>query len=509
MIPDTYEEPESPGLVEFKPNYAPKSPTPPPFPKRSQSPASDAKFAGKDPHKAKLLQLHRNGDAAIAALLGSSIAANRPDVARYELDNPLVVDSSPAGRGFYSRELKDTRPLRAQPVDADHINPDLQTHAHLALNLLPSSATEPSKPPRLSDKLPPITTFDQTGPRERRDSRVSLNSRPGLDREPSSSLSNILRTDAENPNSLPAIRDPSIARSPENSGTRLPSIHTQLSQLGPVLPPPNGLTPSNVPSARVGSTSSFPLPPVTAVSPPLTRVDPSPREPFRLAPLVPPAQLQPPKIPPSPYSHLSPASSQAISAASSPVAQPNYWRNVPKAPAPYPPYDPPSTSRSPASSYPTPIEHTPAGTCESSAFTPSSQSSVPQTGTFKCSHPGCTAAPFQTQYLLNSHANVHSQDRPHFCPVEGCSRGYGGKGFKRKNEMIRHGLVHNSPGYVCPFCPDQQHKYPRPDNLQRHVRVHHVDKNKDDPALRNVLSQRPEGSGRGRRARRPNPDLIV
>ena len=33
--------------------------------------------------------------------------------------------------------------------------------------------------------------------------------------------------------------------------------------------------------------------------------------------------------------------------------------------------------------------------------------------------------------------------------------------------MIRHGLVHDSPGYVCPFCPDQQHKYPRPDNLQR------------------------------------------
>lgn len=67
----------------------------------------------------------------------------------------------------------------------------------------------------------------------------------------------------------------------------------------------------------------------------------------------------------------------------------------------------------------------------------------------------------------SSHANVHSQDRPHFCPVEGCPRGLGGKGFKRKNEMMRHGLVHNSPGYVCPFCPDQQHKYPRPDNLQR------------------------------------------
>lgn len=67
----------------------------------------------------------------------------------------------------------------------------------------------------------------------------------------------------------------------------------------------------------------------------------------------------------------------------------------------------------------------------------------------------------------SSHANVHSQDRPHYCPVEGCVRGPGGKGFKRKNEMIRHGLVHNSPGYICPFCPDQQRKYPRPDNLQR------------------------------------------
>ncbi|KAH6620259.1 hypothetical protein C7974DRAFT_435671 [Boeremia exigua] len=128
---------------------------------------------------------------------------------------------------------------------------------------------------------------------------------------------------------------------------------------------------------------------------------------------------------------------------------------------------------------------------------------VPQniSGIYKCEEPGCTAAAFQTQYLLNSHANVHSQTRPHFCPVKGCPRSEGGKGFKRKNEMIRHGLVHQSPGYVCPFCPDREHKYPRPDNLQRHVRVHHVDKDKDDPQLRDVLAQRPEGGSRGRRRR--------
>ncbi|KFY31189.1 hypothetical protein V493_01320, partial [Pseudogymnoascus sp. VKM F-4281 (FW-2241)] len=128
----------------------------------------------------------------------------------------------------------------------------------------------------------------------------------------------------------------------------------------------------------------------------------------------------------------------------------------------------------------------------------------PLVGGFQCTYPGCTAQPFQTQYLLNSHANVHSQIRPHYCPVKGCQRSEGGKGFKRKNEMIRHGLVHESPGYVCPYCMDREHKYPRPDNLQRHVRVHHVDKDKDDPLLREVLAQRPEGPSRGRRRRGGN-----
>lgn len=45
----------------------------------------------------------------------------------------------------------------------------------------------------------------------------------------------------------------------------------------------------------------------------------------------------------------------------------------------------------------------------------------PQIGGFQCSYPGCTAQPFQTQYLLNSHANVHSSNRPHYCPVKGMS----------------------------------------------------------------------------------------
>ena len=58
-------------------------------------------------------------------------------------------------------------------------------------------------------------------------------------------------------------------------------------------------------------------------------------------------------------------------------------------------------------------------------------------GSYKCTYHSCTAIPFQTQYLLNSHMNVHSNHRTHFCPVDGCTRGPGGQGFKRKNEMIR------------------------------------------------------------------------
>jgi hypothetical protein len=57
--------------------------------------------------------------------------------------------------------------------------------------------------------------------------------------------------------------------------------------------------------------------------------------------------------------------------------------------------------------------------------------------------------------------------KPLFCPVHGCPRSNGGQGFKTKSELIRHGIVHQSPGYVCPFCPDRDHKYPRPDNLKR------------------------------------------
>lgn len=95
------------------------------------------------------------------------------------------------------------------------------------------------------------------------------------------------------------------------------------------------------------------------------------------------------------------------------------------------------------------------------------QKTIPQAPTFACEFAGCNAAPFRTQFMLNFHAKVHSSERPHYCAVHGCPRGKGGKGFKRKNEMIRHSLTHESPGYVCPFCSDSTREYARADNLQR------------------------------------------
>ena len=88
---------------------------------------------------------------------------------------------------------------------------------------------------------------------------------------------------------------------------------------------------------------------------------------------------------------------------------------------------------------------------------------------FVCKFPGCTAPPFETRYLLDSHAETHSPPRPYFCAVKGCPRGEGGKGFMHKADMIRHGLVHDRPEFVCPWCSGRQQRYTRRDNLMRFV----------------------------------------
>ena len=157
---------------------------------------------------------------------------------------------------------------------------------------------------------------------------------------------------------------------------------------------------------------------------------------------------------PGTYSHPSPGMSPPGY-----PSHPTYWRRAPteastSTPSTYEASTPASVpGPSPAQSYPTPNIQDHRGSVDGSSTPQLLNGPLPPNGpftssTFKCTFSGCIAAPFQTQYLLNSHANVHSSNRPHFCPVADCPRGPGGKGFKRKNEMIRHGLVHQSPGYI-------------------------------------------------------------
>lgn len=276
--------------------------------------------------------------------------------------------------------------------------------------------------------------------------------------------------------SLPPIQNAS-PRSESNAGISLPSLKDQLG--------PEALSPSfsHSPPGPGMLHGMSRLPSMSHASPPISPHELIPRSPHQ--PIMPPGPYAP--WPPNGLSHRA---SIDYTSGSTPSDQ---------------------SASTPATS----ASVTERMSIEGMAFANS-----PEQGQYVCTVEGCKAPPFQTQYLLNSHANVHSQSRPHYCPVKDCPRAEGGKGFKRKNEMIRHGLVHESPGYVCPFCPDREHRYPRPDNLQRyvqrrktltagqwglilcrHVRVHHPDKDKDDGQLRDVLSQRPDGPSRGRRRR--------
>ncbi|CAG7985007.1 unnamed protein product [Penicillium salamii] len=449
---------KSPPLVAIKPNYGEDKPSTPPFvpvPEKQADAAGQSRKHQPEPHSP---QTHE-GDRVLMGYL----APNLPHIAEIARDHPLEP---------FHKDRK--RPL--QP-------PDFIPPKPVPVGIAPRLKEPDQGPPAAIEvRIPegalqnPQILQPDGFKKELVSARSRYNSFSDVSRRPSSDFS---KSPPEikhrlSVSTLKPIDASCLAKSPDSTQT-LPPIHKALSDLsdfGPSVttmasPYPYSSLPG---SAASGTDSPYPFPAK-----------------FSMAA--------------SPYpSHISPVSMKDSSTNPSPASQASFWRaptsEMMSAQTPYEASR--ITATSPATSYPTPTEQVGVGMGDRVSLATPNGGSV---GSYKCTHLGCTAAPFQTQYLLNSHANVHSQDRPHFCPVEGCPRSLGGKGFKRKNEMMRHGLVHNSPGYVCPFCPDQQHKYPRPDNLQRHVRVHHVDKNKDDPVLRQVLAQRPMGSARGRKRR--------
>ncbi|EAW08402.1 uncharacterized protein ACLA_031350 [Aspergillus clavatus NRRL 1] len=473
---DAYEPDDSrltPGLEVQQPNYK-RDESLPPFVNQDSPPKDDApdKYPGPEGTSSDLprkpLPTSKSGIAEGNAVLIAQLDPNRPEIARREIEHSHSlspwIDDEPNGQRTTIEPPRDGE-AKAQ----EHVS----SVAVKALELLGSESTAlPPESPDLLNPLPvpkppssPQASRNSLGPPALQNEPVSIKIEeplPGTSlllepdqfsverRSPEvSPLKKFALPPSEVPvqDILPALQTspPSaVAKSPENhQQPSLPSIQTALGDFaGP-------------PKDHFGR-SPYPLPPVSAASPSIPRSDAAWDHQRG-------GQFVPAQVPPSPYSHLSPASSQGMSAVSSPASQQQpHWRQS-RSDITYlttPNYEPsPAAVKSPATSYPTPTDQTPSS--DRALFNPAPPSTAPvPPGTFKCHHPGCTAAPFQTQYLLNSHANVHSQDRPHFCPIEGCPRGVGGKGFKRKNEMIRHGLVHNSPGYTCasPPCGQKQRR---------------------------------------------------
>jgi hypothetical protein len=502
--PDEDVRPLSPGLIPTQINYKPEETPPPYIPTSSSSAASlspepsnrksdlqgpDALARPPGKKKKRRRKKGRTRPSQGDAVLISYLDPNRPDIAREVAQSALNSASQSEAGDDAEKDMsadgddedEDGRTTRDHHSSARATQ--LKTTAEAALNDVVMDDPALEKPVASASlamhgavngvaQKQSLNNDDAIRPANvntLQDSTASLRSlhsplplkivatSPGVKGEGedesiinSPALAKFAISAAEaNPHStLPAMQKSpprsASTHSPEGNQS-LPSLQTALSQISDtaIVETPNGVSP---------------FPQIPGHSPAMTR-----------SPYV----AGNPGPSPNFYSHPSPASSKDMPSMSPPgySSHPSIWRNTPKEGS-FSTTSPASAAGlTPLTPYPTPKDLT----SPESATTPqtlngplSANGSFANTP-FKCTHPGCIAAPFQTQYLLNSHANVHSSSRPHYCPVKTCSRSIGGKGFKRKNEMIRHGLVHDSPGYVCPFCADQQHKYPRPDNLQRYA----------------------------------------
>jgi len=393
-----------------------------------------------------------------------------------------------AGRNLYSSGLDSTRPLPGYAHDGnDHSNHQLTPCSEVS-----SNGQEDNK----SLGGPHLQVL-ASGALE------AVNRRKDSHREQAATSPSTSSLDISMSTRHLSIQDPHSPSAPRP----IPRIATHDDSPNGLRSPPNGGLPSIASFGPDPAGQSLPsLRSTLGPLPPFLHPDLSPRS--ALSPIY-------PHSPPYLSTHqLPPMSNQP--GGSPPISPPDSFKRGLPSPSSLQPSSPYHTlsqgsSHRPSVDYtngavvvgdmPSPEHRIPAEAPAPGVVDRMSIEGITNQGQFRCSVPGCTAQPFSTQYLLNSHANVHSSARPHYCPVPGCPRGEAGMGFKRKNEMIRHGLVHDSPGYVCPFCPDKDRKYPRPDNLQRHVRSRHVDKDKNDPQLRDVLEQRLEGPHRGRRRR--------
>lgn len=441
--PDAVVPRNSPLLVAKKVNTRP-TPSPPPDIPLVQVSTPPSPGSGKAKRRSKVRP--SQGDAVLIGMMDNG---RHPDIATQAGQQPLPSDSEEMSSSPESESSIDDDEVRSTTVDLDADIVDIRRNGSASLeppsvlkmlagNALATLALGDQTSGSDGDRMP--TTVPDTDADVPRPIGLPASSAP----RPQTA---VRRDDRPHP-VIPAPYSPSGFYSPRTGSFASPTG----SNIGGELPPIQNASPRSDSNAGISLPSLMDQLGPSALSPGAFQTSPpGPGHARRLGSM---SHTSPPISPPDGVFPHSPR----------PIMSPRFYA-----------YPPTGLPHRPS------VDFNGSTPSDQSVSTPATSTSVAdrmsidgvafsnpaEIGQYICKVEGCKAPPFQTQYLLNSHANVHSQARPHYCPVKGCPRSEGGKGFKRKNEMIRHGLVHDSPGYVCPFCPDREHKYPRPDNLQR------------------------------------------
>jgi len=389
----------SPPPVSQTVKYQVEEPLPPFLSSDAVASAKGTPDRSRKPHLPESQTQTCHGDSVLIEYL----APDRPDIAAHALNFPLA--NSPPSRKRIENDYAAEKvqvPLPQAPVQVSH---DLKREGGSGSGSGSGDESERdnTKPPRNEPLPPPLAPMSSNTVSVSPKEYPKLPSIQAPDRRPSedrlgTSLNNSTRRSPDNIISLPSFHSlhspPSscVATSPDSgSGNSrvLPPIRSALDGLSPTAFPPH---------PRLGG-----LPPLCSYPGSTSSRHDSPHD--RQLP-----QLLPQQIPPSPFSHLSPVSTKDASNNPSPASTAPFWRGPPPPPPPSEPiyaaspYDmSPMTAKSPATGYPTPIEQVgpTQGSGERSSFdSQASANGIPATGSYKCTHPGCTAAPFQTQYLL-------------------------------------------------------------------------------------------------------------
>lgn len=340
-------------------------------------------------------------------------------------DDAAVVMAMRASAVMKAQNVRDTEMRDAPESPQNDDKENVMKHEVLQQDSRPSTAvTEPPSPviklQKFDVRPPPLITSLKSPKRNFGDEEDSIATSPALAK---------YITQGNPDNILPKMQrspppKPTSTRSPEATGPTLPSLKTALSM--------NETSSSGI-SYHSAASAHSPSMPRPSPGQHMSGYGPSPASYTQPSPSI--NGMSPPSMP----THRSygwphpPARDGSQSTTTPSEYTSNHSQSTPSSAI---------TNPSPVNSYSTPNSahqrQDSEGTPHANGGSPASNGNgTSATNSFKCVYPGCTSSSFQTQYLLNSHANVHSSSRPHFCPVAGCLRGPAGKGFKRKNEMIR------------------------------------------------------------------------